>query len=39
MVELGEAPLLASGLTEVTSVLEEALMGKLSVNMCGDVLI
>ena len=42
-VELGEVEQLASvadqfQMTEVTSVLEEALMGQLSVELCGDVL-
>ncbi len=42
-VALGEIPLLASvadrfQMTEVTSVLEEAAIGKLSLDMCGDVL-
>ncbi len=42
-VALGEVPLLASvadrfQMTEVTSVLEEAVMGKLSLDMIGDVL-
>jgi hypothetical protein len=42
-VELGEVQQLASvadrfKITAVTSVLEEALIGKLSADMCGDVL-
>ena len=42
-MELGQVQQLASvadqfQMTEVTSVLEEALMGQLSVDMCGDVL-
>ncbi len=42
-VGLGEVPLLASvadrfQMSEVTLMLEEALMGQLSVEMCGDVL-
>ena len=43
-VELGQVPLLASvadrfQMTEVTSVLEEALMGQLGLEMCGEVLV
>ena len=43
-VEIGEVPLLASvadrfQMTEVTSVLEEALIGQLSLEVCGDVLV
>ncbi len=42
-VELGEVEQLASladqfQMTEVTSVLEEVLIGELSVDMCGDVM-
>ena len=42
-MEVGEVPSLASvadrfQMTEVTSVLEEALMGQLSVDMCGGAL-